>query len=89
MQKEPEETIADYAARSQTFGGFRQNDVNERAGAQLEVADDGTDCAQMVDAGSGTVQVTWITDEPGAMDPCVEALRVMQMIEPELPAVGS
>ena len=89
VEKEPEETIADYAARSQTFGGFRQNDVNERAGAQLEVADDGTDCAQMVGAGSGTVQVSLIIREPGTLDPCAEALRVMQMIEPELPAVGS
>ena len=43
----------------------------------------------MVGAGSGTVQVSLIIREPGTLDPCVEALRVMQMIEPELPAVGS
>jgi hypothetical protein len=43
----------------------------------------------MVNAGSGTIQVEWSIREPGATDPCAEALRVMQMIEPELPAVGS
>jgi len=89
VMKEPEDRVADYAARAETFAGFRENEVAGRAGAQVQVADDGTDCTQMVDAGSGTVQVEWAIREPGAMDPCAEALRVMQMIEPELPAVGS
>ena len=87
MEKEPEDTVADYAARA--IEDFRENEVNGRAGAQTQSFGNGTDCGQIIDAGSGTVQVTWITDEPGVLDPCVEALRVMQMIEPELPAVGS
>lgn len=89
VDKEPEDTVADYAARAETFGGFRENEVAGRAGTQLQLADDGTDCTQMVNAGSGTVQVEWSIRESGAMDPCAEALRVMLMIEPELPAVGS
>ena len=89
VQKEPEDTVADYAARAETFGGYRANEVAGRAGAQVLVAEDGTDCTQMVNAGSGTVQVEWSIRESGAMDPCAEALRVMQMIEPELPAAGS
>lgn len=87
VNKEPEDTIADYAVRGETFAGFRRNEVNGRPGAQLQSSDDNTDCTQLVDAGSGTVQVTWGIREPG--DPCAEALRVMQMIEPELPPVGS
>ena len=87
VEKEPEDTVADYAARA--IEDFRENEVNGRAGAQTQSFGDGTDCAQIVDAGSGTVQVTWIIREPGVLDPCVEALRVMQMIEPELPAAGS
>ncbi len=89
VQKEPEDTVADYAARAETFGGYRANEVAGRAGAQVQVAEDGTDCTQMVNAGSGTVQVEWSIREPGVLDPCAEALRVMQMIEPELPAAGS
>ena len=89
VQKEPEDTVSEYAARAETFGGYRANEVAGRAGAQVQVAEDDTDCTQMVNAGSGTVQVEWSIREPGVMDPCVEALRVMQMIEPELPAVGS
>lgn len=89
LQKEPHETAADYATRSETFGSFRQNDINGRSGAQVQVDENNTDCTQIVDAGSGSVQVTWIIREPGPMDPCAEALRVMQLIEPDLPAVGS
>lgn len=89
VNKEPEDTVAIYAARGDTFGGFRNNEVNGRRGAQIQVAEDNTDCTQLVDAGSGTVQVNWSVREPGVMDPCAEALRVMQMIEPQLPAPGS
>lgn len=89
VNKEPEDTIADYAVRGETFAGFRRNEVNGRPGAQLQSDDDNTDCTQLVNSGSGTVQVSWALDKPGAMDPCTEALRVMQMIEPELPPVGS
>lgn len=88
VNKDPE-TVGDYARRGDTFGGFRKNTVAGRLAAQVQVTDNNTDCTQMVNAGSGTVQVDWSIRESGAMDPCVEALRVMQMIEPELPAVGS
>jgi len=89
VEKEMTETVADYADRSENFDVFTRNQVNGRPGAVIELVDDGLECAQIVNAGSGTVQVEWAIREPGAMDPCAEALRVMQMIEPELPAVGS
>ncbi len=69
VQKEPEDTVADYAARAETFGGYRANEVAGRAGAQVKVAEDGTDCTQMVNAGSGTVQVEWSIREPGRQIP--------------------
>lgn len=88
LEKDLEETVADYAARSETFDSFQENEVNGRPGAALEVVDDGVECTQLVNAGSGTVAVGWQYDRPGPDDPCAEALRVMQMIESALPAVG-
>ncbi|MGH3980627.1 MAG: DUF3558 domain-containing protein [Pseudonocardiaceae bacterium] len=84
-----DETVADYQARSENFDVFRKNEVNGRPGAAIELVDDDIECAQIVNAGSGTVQVGWEFREAGATDPCAEAMRVMKMIEPELPAVGS
>ncbi|MDQ3988245.1 MAG: DUF3558 domain-containing protein, partial [Actinomycetota bacterium] len=89
VEKEVEETVADYEARSESFDVFRENEVNGRRGAAIELVDDGIECAQIVNAGSGTVQVGWEFREAGPVDPCAEAMRVMTMIEPELPAVGS
>lgn len=83
------ETVADYEARSENFDVFRRNEVNGRPGAAIEVVDDGIECAQIVNAGSGTVQVGWEFRDAGATDACAEAMRVMKMIELELPAVGS
>jgi len=83
------ETVADYQARSENFDVFRNNEVNGRPGAAIELVDDDIECAQIVNAGLGTVQVGWEFREAGPTDPCAEALRVMKMIEPELPTVGS
>ena len=47
VEKEPEDTVADYAARA--IEDFRENEVNGRAGAQTQSFGDGTDCAQIVD----------------------------------------
>ncbi|MGH3979272.1 MAG: DUF3558 domain-containing protein [Pseudonocardiaceae bacterium] len=89
LEKDLEETVDDYAARSEAFGSFEENRVNGRPGAVLEVVGDGRGCVQLMNAGSGTVAVDWQFDDPGPVDPCAEALRVAEMIEAELPAVGS
>lgn len=89
VEKEVEETVADYEARSENFEVFRRNEVNRRPGAAIELVDDGVECAQIVNAGSGTVPVGWEFREAGPVDPCAEAMRVMTMIEPALPAAGS
>ncbi|MGH3979166.1 MAG: DUF3558 family protein [Pseudonocardiaceae bacterium] len=90
LEKDPVETVADYAARSEgIFDSFRPNRVNGRTGAALEVVADGIECTQLVNAGTGTVAVGWRFRDPAPVDPCAEALRVAVMIEPELPAVGS
>ena len=57
--------------------------------ARRKVVDDGVECTQLVNAGSGTVAVDWQYDRPGPDDPCAEALRVTQMIQQEPPAVGN
>ncbi|MGH3995665.1 MAG: DUF3558 family protein, partial [Pseudonocardiaceae bacterium] len=56
VEKDVEETVADYQARSENFDVFRKNEVNGRPGAAIELVDDGIECAQIVNAGSGTVQ---------------------------------
>ncbi len=90
LEKDLEETVADYAARADgVFDVFRENRVNGRTGAALVLVADGRECTQLLNAGSGTVAVGWEIDDPGPVDPCDEALRVAKLIEPELPAVGS
>ncbi len=89
-----EDTIAAYQARRDdpAFTSFSDNRVNGRAGIQLSVERDRTDCAQLMDGGpvSLTVAVApaFSLDSP-KMDSCAEALRIAKMIEPRLPKAES
>ncbi len=90
LEKDLEETVADYASRADgVFDAFRENRVNGRTGAALELVAGSGECAQLMNAGTGTVTVWWQLRDPGPVDPCDEALRVAELIEPEVPAVGS
>ncbi|MFN2494320.1 MAG: DUF3558 domain-containing protein [Pseudonocardiaceae bacterium] len=84
------ETIDEYVARRDdpAFTGFRENTVKGRAGVQLSVESDRTDCAQMIDGGSVSLRVAVapaFSLEPRPLDSCAEALRIAEMIEPRLP----
>jgi Protein of unknown function (DUF3558) len=84
------ESAAAYKARRRdpSFVTFAENTVNGRAGAQLSVRGDGSDCTQVMDGGpvSLTVSVALAFDlNPPKIDPCAEALRIAQIIEPRLP----
>ncbi|MGQ0776636.1 MAG: DUF3558 family protein [Pseudonocardiales bacterium] len=85
-----EETVAEYAADrdNPAFTSFRENTVNGRAGVQLSVEGDRTDCAQMMDGGSVSLRIAVapaFSLEPRPVDSCAEALRIAEMIEPRLP----
>jgi hypothetical protein len=83
------DTLAAYQARRRdpAFVSFADNTVNGRAGVQLEVRRDRTQCGQLMDGGpvSLTVSVAASSSLGPSIDPCAEALRIAQMIEPRLP----
>jgi hypothetical protein len=88
------DTVAQYQARRRdpAFTSFTDNTVNRRAGAQLSVRRDRSDCTQLVDG--GTVSLTVSVAQSGLwtgpqIDSCAEALRIAQMIEPRLPKAES
>ncbi len=83
------DTLAGYQARRHDpkFVTFVDNTVNGRAGAHLSVDPHGSQCAQLIDGGSlsfsVSVAVPPLNSPP--LDPCAEALRIAQMMEPRLP----
>lgn len=88
-----DETVTEYVARRDdpAFTRFQENTVNGRAGAQLSVESDRTDCAQIVDGGSVSLRVAVapaFSLEPLPIDSCAEALRIAETIEPRLPQTG-
>lgn len=88
-----EETVAEYVARRDdpAFTSFRENTVNGRAGVQLSVESDRTDCVQMMDGGLVSLVVAVspaFSLEPRPVDSCTEALRIAEMVEPRLPQKG-
>jgi hypothetical protein len=88
------EALISYKARRQdpTFVTFTVNTINGRAGAQLQVFRDRTDCSQLMDGGPVSVVVSValaFSVDPPKIDPCAEALRIAQMIEPRLPKAGT
>ncbi|PZS23604.1 MAG: hypothetical protein DLM60_02405 [Pseudonocardiales bacterium] len=83
-------TLAGYQAHRQDpkFFNFMDNNVNGRAGAHFGVVPNGSQCAQLIDGGSVSLSVSVVapanaTAQP--IEPCAEALRIAQMIEPRLP----
>lgn len=89
-----EDTIAAYQARRDdpAFTTFSDNRVNGRAGIQLSVERDRTDCAQLMDGGPVSLTVAVapaFSVDPPKIDSCAEALRIAQMIEPRLPKAQS
>jgi hypothetical protein len=52
------------------------------------VDQNGSQCAQLIDGGSASLSVSVAvprTVTPPPVDPCAEALRIAQVIEPRLP----
>lgn len=82
------ETVASYKARPRgpAFITFAENTVNGRAGLRFGVDPDG--CEQLIDGGPVSLVVNVASmSRPNAphVDPCAEALRIAQLIEPRLP----
>lgn len=89
-----EDTVAEYVERRDepAFKSFRENRVNGRAGVQFGVRTSGEQCVQLMDGGpvSLAVAVALVFGvAPAELDPCAEALRIAEMIEPRLPEAGT
>jgi len=88
-----EDTVADYVKRRNdpAFVTFAENTVNGRAGAQFGVRRSGNQCAQLIDGGpvSLLVSVAASSSLGPPIDPCAEALRIAELIEPRLPKAGT
>jgi hypothetical protein len=87
-----EGSLAGYRAHRNdpTYVGFTDNTVNGRAGAHFGVDRSGAQCAQLMDGGPVVLSVSVAVppnQNPRVVDPCAEALRIAQMIEPRLPKV--
>ncbi|MGH3977514.1 MAG: DUF3558 domain-containing protein [Pseudonocardiaceae bacterium] len=91
LTRDTEETVDDFAARQQNFVSFRENEVAGRPGAQLQVAESGRECAQVMNAGSGSVLVgvRASSSRGPQLDWCAEARRIAEMIAPRVPEAGS
>ncbi len=86
------DSLASYQARRRdpAFVSFADNTVNGRAGVQLGVRRDRTQCGQLMDGGSVSLAVSVAASSSlgPPINPCPEALRIAQMIEPRLPKAG-
>jgi len=90
------DTIADYRERKDdpVFVTFTENQVNDRPGVQTRIATSGRQCAQAVGTGSGVLSVGVQLSSRAAVDgvqadPCAEALRIAELIEPRTPKAGN
>ena len=90
------DTIADYRERKDdpVFVTFAENQVNDRPGVQTQVAISGEQCAQAVGTGAGVLSVGVSLSgrarvDGVQVDPCAEALRITELIEPRIPEAGS
>jgi hypothetical protein len=85
-------TLAGYRAHRNdpSFINFADNTVNGRAGSHFGVDKSGSQCAQLMDGGSAAlaVSVAVLRTASAPVDPCTEALRIAQMIEPRLPKLS-
>ncbi len=82
------ETVASYKARPRgpAFITFAENTVNGRAGVRFGVDPDG--CEQLIDGGPVSLVVnvaSMLRPNAPRINPCAEALRIAQLIEPHLP----
>lgn len=70
---------------------FAENVVNGRIGVQFGVTSSGQQCAQVMDGGSVSllVSVSASSSSGPPIDPCADALRIAQLIEPRLPKAGT
>lgn len=89
-----EDTVAEYVARRDdpAFDSFRENTVKGRAGVQFSVRRSGDQCVQLTDGGPVSLAVgvaKAFSREQVELDPCAEALRIAEMIEPRLPKAGT
>lgn len=87
------ETVASYVARRNdpAFIAFTQNTVHGRAGAHVQLRRTGDQCDQLMDGGAVSLAVGVAASfslHPQPIDPCAEALRIAEMIEPRLPRTG-
>ena len=90
------DTIADYRERKDdpVFVTFAVNQVNDRPGVQTQVATSGEECAQVMGTGPGVLSVGVSLSgrarvDGVQVDPCAEALRIAELIEPRIPEAGS
>jgi hypothetical protein len=89
-----EDTISEYKSRRDdpAFKTFMENTVNGRAGVQLSVTTSGEQCVQLIDGGPVSLAMgvaNVFSEESVQLDPCAEALRIAEMIEPRLPEAGA
>ncbi|HET9255742.1 MAG TPA: DUF3558 family protein [Pseudonocardiaceae bacterium] len=83
-------TLAGFQTHRQDpkFIAFTDNTVNGRAGAHFGVDPAGSQCAQLMNGGPVSLSVSVAVPpdmNPRPVEPCAEALRIAQMIEPKLP----
>lgn len=90
------DTINEYGVRRNdpVFVTFAENRVNDRRGVQTQVDPSGEECSQAVGASSGAVEVGVRLSgrarvDGVQVDPCADALRIAELIEPRLPEAGS
>ena len=88
-----EDTVTEYRERrdAPNFTHFRDNMVNGRDGVQFSVRTPDEQCVQLMDGGPVSLAVgvaKAFSREPVPLDPCAEALRIAEMIEPRLPKAG-
>lgn len=83
-------TLAGYQAQRSRpeFVDFTDNTVNGRPGAHFAINRSGLQCVQLIDGGSTSLSVNVAVPanlKPAPLEPCAEALRIAQMVEPRLP----
>lgn len=86
------DTVADYRARGDdpVFVTLEENQVNDRPGVQTQVDTTGEACTQVMGTGPGVLAVGVALSARASVDglqvdPCAEALRIAELIEPRLP----
>lgn len=72
-----------YTSRPGDFASFKKNSVNSRPGFQTQIGSTNDECSQYMVVGTGVVSVAVTRDSAG--DPCGDALKLAQLVEPRLP----